>query len=209
MHPCALRANCSRPSRLCVRVCVYTRIYVRSRSRCPSIINTQSYGRLNTGSPPPIHPFPPFPDPEADNYLRHSSRWPDFVNRSWPRFVSIAVDKIISPSHHLPRYLYFPFAFRLFARFQRADEHSGKRDTLRIGRHCHRLFDRLIATAVHMRAQTHKRSAVKRRKTNGVTLYWISVMTGAACPCNSFDDPDTPSYARPCSLHKRRRRPVV
>jgi len=86
-----IRARCGRtavpiaPAFPRVRVCAYI-------ERALSIINTQSYGRLNAGSAPAPGPIiicgivrvGPISRTAADRGL-----------------VSIAVDKIISPSHHL------------------------------------------------------------------------------------------------------------
>lgn len=66
--------------RACVRMYMHMRFYVGC---CLSIINTQSYGRLNAGSPLP-------PVPEANNYLRHSSRLARFRK---PQLTAICVDR--------------------------------------------------------------------------------------------------------------------
>lgn len=84
-----------------VRVCALT-------SNAPSIINTQSYGRLNAGSVP-----------RADNYLRHSSRLARFRKPQPAQDLRRSQStKSFCPSHHLRVAFTCRFAFRLFARFR-------------------------------------------------------------------------------------------
>lgn len=104
---------------LCVRACVCTcalaltfasarmRVCARLHRVCPSIINTQSYGRLNAGSPPGSRPI----------IICGIVRVGPISQTAVDRDLSIAVDKIISPSHHLR----WPLLSvrRLFARFRR------------------------------------------------------------------------------------------
>lgn len=168
-----IRARCGQTavlalSRLSTRTSVYA--YTLRYIECVlSIINTQSYGRLNAGLPPASGPIiicgivrvGPISKTAVDRDLCRSQSTKSF------RQVIISALPLLS--------VRFPVVRAISTRLvHRADE-LFEIEALRIGRHCRRLFDRLIATAVHTYIYTCT-SGARRSVEKRTVLHFIGFL---------------------------------
>jgi len=142
--------NAPLPLGVCESACECMRLH----RVVPSIINTQSYGRLNAGLPSVSGPIiicgivrvGPISKTATGRDLCADRQ----STKSFCRVIISALPLLA---------VRFPVVRAISMRLvHRADELPG---TLRIGRHCRRLFDRLIATAVH--TQTKRGGALEKR----------------------------------------------